>query len=242
MDRGVISKKSFCVLSGLSGIVGVILILLSFNINAGPPPGATNPELIKFGEQHYTSVLWGAWLQAVGPLLIVLFAFSLVHLAGATQRLSGWMTFFGATTLMTVSLIEITFYISALHADPAMMSSISLVVISAVQHLYFIVAAPTLFLPLGLVLLSSPLLPRIFGYLALLLGMTFAILGVTFLTHLTLPGPVTAFAGIQAFWWLAAVLTLVVRSRRIADSLETKNVSCRGRSSLNPCSLAIRSF
>jgi hypothetical protein len=32
---------------------------------------------------------------------------------------------------MTVSLIEITFYISALHVDPAMMPSVSLELISA---------------------------------------------------------------------------------------------------------------
>jgi len=74
-------------------------------------------------------------MQAVGPVVIVLFAFSLVHLAGATQRPAGWMTFFGATILMTVSLVEITFYISALHTDPATMPNISLVLISAVQHL-----------------------------------------------------------------------------------------------------------
>ncbi len=109
----------------------------------------------------------GGTNEAVGPVFIVLFAFALVHLARATQRLAGWMTFFGATILMTVSLIEITFYISALSPDPAIMPSISLKLISAVQHLYFIVAAPTLFLPLGLVLISSPVLPRLFGYVAL---------------------------------------------------------------------------
>ena len=50
-----------------------------------------------------------------GRLLIVLFAFALIaHLAGATQRLAGLDDLFGATILMTVSLIEITFYISAL--------------------------------------------------------------------------------------------------------------------------------
>jgi hypothetical protein len=224
MRKGLISKRSFCILSGLSGIVGVVLILLSFNINPGPPSGATTPELVKFGEQHYSSVLWGAWLQAVGPLLIVLFAFSLVHLAGAKQRLSGWMTFFGATTLMAVSLIEVTLYISALHHDPAIMPSISLVLISAVQHLYFIVAAPTLFLPLGIVLVSSSILPRLFGCLAVLLGSGFAALGAIFLLNLSLPGAVTACAGVQAFWWLAAAVTLIVRSGRIADSLETKRV------------------
>lgn len=121
MNEKLISMRSFCILNGLGGVVGVVLISVSFNINPGPPAGASSAELIKFGQQHYASVLWGAWLQAVGPVLIVLFAFSLVHLAGATQRLSAWMTFFGATTLMAVSLIEITFYISALYPDPAMM-------------------------------------------------------------------------------------------------------------------------
>src|SRR6516165_99479 len=223
MKTNLISKRVFCILSGISGILGVVLIAVSFNINPGPPPGATNAELMRFGQQYYASVLWGAWLQAVGPVLIVLFAFSLVHLAGAMQRLSGWMTFFGATTLMTVSLIEITFYISALHPDPPMMPFISLKLISAVQHLYFIVAAPTLFLPLGVVLVGSRILPRLFGYLALLLATAFAALGVIFLLTLTLPGKVTAFAGVQALWWLAATITLIGRSGRIANSLETKD-------------------
>ena len=225
MGESLISKRAFCILNGLSGIVGVGLISLSFNINPGPRPGATSAELMEFGQQHYASVLWGAWLQAVGPVLIVLFAFSLVHLAGATQSLSGWMTFFGATTLMSVSLIEITFYISALHPDPPTMPFISLQLISAVQHLYFIVAAPSLFLPLGIVLVGSRILPRLFGYLALLLAAAFAGLGVIFLLTLTLPVGVTAFAGVQAFWWLAAAITLVVRSGRIANSQETKDVA-----------------
>lgn len=225
MDRGLISKRSFSIFSGLSGIVGVVLILVSFNINPGPPPGATSAELMKFGQQYYASVLWGAWLQAVGPVFIVLFAFSLVHLAGATQRLAGWMTLFGATILMTVSLIEITFYISALHTDPQMMPFISLRLISAAQHLYFIVAAPALFLPLGIVLISSSILPRLFGYLALLLAAAFAALGVIFLLTLTLPGPVTAFGGVQALWWLAAAITLIVRRGRIPNTLETNEVA-----------------
>jgi hypothetical protein len=225
VGKSFLSKRSFCILSGLSGIAGVGLIMASFAINNGPPPGATSAELVKFGQQNYATVLWGAWLQAVGPVLIVLFAFALVHLAGATQRLAGWMTFFGATILMTVSLVEITFYISALSPDPAMMPSISLKLISAVQHLYFIVAAPSLFLPLGIVLVGSPILPRLFGYLALVLATVFAALGVIFLLDLTLPGAVTAFAGVQALWWLAAAITLVVHSGNISNSVGKKDVA-----------------
>jgi hypothetical protein len=218
MDNTLISKRSFCILSGLSGIVGVVLILVSFNLNPGPPPGATSAELMKFGHQYYASILWGGWLQLVGPVLIVLFAFSLVHLGGAAQRLSGWMTFFGATILMTVTLIEVTFYISALNADPPVMPFISVNLISAVQHLYFIVAAPTLFIPLGTVLIGAPIIPRWFGYLAILLGIAFAALGAAYLLTLTLPAGVTAFAAVQALWWLAAAIALIARSGRIATS------------------------
>ena len=216
MAPGSISNRRFCILSGLSGVIGVVLLILSFAINSGPPPDPSSAELIKFGQQNFAHILWGAWMQAVGPVLIVLLAFALVHLAGATHHLAGWMTFFGATVLMTVSLIEITFYIGALNPDPAVMPSISLRTIYAVQHLYFIVAAPSLFLPLGVVLVKSQVLPRVFGYLALLLAASFAVLGVAFLLTMTLPAPVTAFAGVQALWWMAAAITLMVRSGRIA--------------------------
>ena len=119
---------------------------------------------------------------------------------------------------MNVSLIEITFYISALHADPAMMPYISLVLISAVQHLYFIVAAPSLFFPLGIVLLRSAVLPQLFGYLALALAAIFAALGVAYMLQLKLPAFVLGFAGVQALWWLTAAITLIVRSGQVYPS------------------------
>ncbi len=218
MNKALKSKRSFCILCGSAGVTGVVLLIVSFAINAGPPPGATYTELVKFGQQHYANVLWGAWLQATGPVLIVLFAFSLVHLARAAQSFAGWMTFFGATILMTVSLIEITFYISALHPNPSVMPAVSLHMISAVQHLDFVVAAPALFFPLGVILLSSQVLPRSYGVLALILATAFAALGLTFLLTLTLPAWVTAFAGVQAAWWLAAAITLIARSGTLSDS------------------------
>lgn len=119
MSNEQYSKRSLCLVGGLAGAIGVVLLGLSFAINSGPPPNPTSAELIKFGQDNYPRILWGAWLQAVGPALIVFFAFALVHLACAMQGLSGWMTFFGATILMTVSLVEVTFYISALHTDPS---------------------------------------------------------------------------------------------------------------------------
>jgi len=216
MENGFLSKRLFCILSGVSGIVGVVLLVVSFAIAIPPPENATRAELLEFGRQHYAGVLCGAWLQAVGPVFIMLLAFSIVHLAGATQRLAGWMTFFGASILMTVSLVEITYYISALFPDPEVMTSISLRVISAVQHLYFTVAAPAVFLPLGIILTSSRVLPKVFGYLAFILAMTFAALGAVFMLRLELPAWVTALAAVQGLWWLAAATTLVIRSASLS--------------------------
>jgi hypothetical protein len=204
------STRLFRILSALSGIAGVIMLITSFSINTGPSSNATSAQLIAFGNQHPTSILWGAWLQDVGSLLIVLFAVAIVFLADATTRYAGWITMFGGTILVTVSFVESIFYISALNSNPVTMALISINLGHAVQHLYFIVAAPTLFLPLGAVILGSHVLPRVFAYLALALGAAFALLGVVSLTDLILPVGVTAFAGIQALWWLAAAITLLV--------------------------------
>jgi hypothetical protein len=199
-------------LSGICGIIGVFMLVVSFNINPGPPAGASYEQLVSFGHQYYASILWGAWLQTIGPFLIIIFAFSLVILSQAAQTLAGWMVFFGAGILMTISLIEITFYIAVLFKDPPLGSLIGLNIIYAVQHLYFIIGAPALFIPLGLILRKSDILPTWFSWLAILMGIVFAVLGIVFLLHLILPLWVTAIAGIQAFWWLASSIVLIVRA------------------------------
>lgn len=207
------------VLGGVSGVAGVVMLGASFAINSGPPPDPGSAELLEFGRQHYANILWGAWLQAVGPVLIVWFAFALVHLAGASQRISGWMTYFGAAMLMTVSLIETSLYIVALNPEPPTMPMIALRMIYAVQHLYFVIAAPSLFLPLGVVLMRSHVLPRIFGYVALILAAGFAVLGIVFMTTMILPMWVTALGGIQAIWWLAASIILMASRGKASHTL-----------------------
>jgi hypothetical protein len=103
------STRLFRILSGLSGIIGVIMLIPSFLINPGPPANATVAQLIAFGNQYHTSILIGAWLQAVSPFLLILFALAIVQLAGATTRLAGWMTMVGGSILVMTSLIEVTF-------------------------------------------------------------------------------------------------------------------------------------
>jgi hypothetical protein len=197
---------------GICGILGVVMLVISFIINPGPPVGASYEQLVIFGHKYYASILWGAWLQTIGPFLIIIFAFSIVLLSQAAQTIAGWMVFFGAGILMTISLIEITFYIAVLFKDPPLGSLIGLNIIYAVQHLYFIIGAPALFIPLGIVLRKSLILPKWFSWLAILMGILFGVLGIVFLLDLILPIWVTAIAGIQAFWWMASSIVLIVRA------------------------------
>ena len=220
MTQGFPVRRT-CLLAGAAGMVGVLMIGSSFAINNGPPLTAPDAAFLSYAVTHQGPVLWGAWLQAVGPALIVALALTLVALAGAGQRPAGLLTLFGAGVLMTTSLMEIACYIGQLLTAPAEMPRIANTFGYAIQHLYFFVAAPSLFLPLGYVLLGSQVLPRAFAWLAILLGATFLALGLATLKNLVLPTPVTAFAAVQALWWFAAGLTLILRSRRIAaETLE----------------------
>ena len=208
-------KKLFCILTALSGLLGVVMLITSFIINPGPPPNPTLAQFIEFGRHHHNSIVFGAWLQAVSAPMIVLFAIAIVHLAGAATKFSGWATFFGGIILVMVSFIEITFYFSAVNGNPATLGYISLDLISAVQHLYSIIAAPMLFFTLSSVILGSRVLPHVFGYVGLVLGSAFAILGIAALFN-PLQYLIDYLSMIQGFWWLSASVALLLRAGTVA--------------------------
>jgi hypothetical protein len=224
------STRLFRILSAVTCLVGIILLNVSFSY-PGPPLNPTSAQMAAFASQHLASTLKGAWLQAVGSLLVILFDFALVCLAGATARLAGWMSFLGGCILIMVSLIEVVFYYGLLYTNPVATGLISFNLIHAVQHLYFIIAGAALFIPLGIVILSSRVLSRVFGYLALVLGAAFAILGVVFLDSLVLPVLVQAFASVQALWWLAAAVAIIVQAARRPRAVP---VEAQGLSSKQP--------
>jgi len=209
-----------CLLAGISGITGVLLIGESFRINQGPPLTASDAVFLSYAHTHATPVLLGSFMQAAGPALIIAFALTLVSLAGGERRVSGLLTIFGAGVLMTTSLMEVACYIGGLFVAPPEMPRIANTFGYAIQHLYFFVAAPALFLPIGFVLMGTRLLPRIFAWLALTLGATFAALGIATVKDLVLPSAVTAFAAVQSLWWFAASIALMLRSRRVAEEIE----------------------
>jgi len=149
------------IVAGLCDIFGAIALVSSFIMNPAPPAEFSVSQLRDFAVQHNNGIVFGAWLQGMGSLLLVLFAIALVHLAGATHHFAGWVTLLAGATILMVSLVEITFYLGAVQAAEAgdlTSGTVSNALIKAVQHVFLI--APALLLPLGAVLLGSPILPR----------------------------------------------------------------------------------
>lgn len=201
--------------AALSGILGVAMLLTSFALNPGPPAGATPAQALAYINANRDAILLASWLQEIGSFLSLVFALSLVYFARAMTRFAGWMTFFGAAILMTVSLVEVTFYLlvvqGAATGDPVMAKTAA-ALITAVQHAYSVLAAPAVFIPLGFVLLGLGTVWRVFAYLAFVLGVAFAVLGLPTLLDDALQGVVNILSIVQGFWFLAAAITLLVRA------------------------------
>jgi len=213
----------------LSGIVGIVFLGLYFGIGAaiglaGLPPSTPAAEVLRFATQYHNAWLLGAWLQATGSLLSVIFFLGLVHLAGGSARLAGVLTLLGSAVLLGVVLTEGAFTIDLAQAaaDGHQAASVtSFDIMTVFTHIYPIVPAPLIFFALGTVLLGSRLLPGIFGALALALGCLFAVAGLVGL--FTSPILTLIPLGLQSLWVLGAAITLYFQSENITSASATQN-------------------
>ncbi|HEX4205342.1 MAG TPA: hypothetical protein VHZ51_14340 [Ktedonobacteraceae bacterium] len=210
----MMSTRLFSILSALCCILGAALLITSFTLNPAPSTNATGAQLAAFGKLYHNEILIGAWLQAISPFLILLFALAIVYLAGAITRFAGLVSICGGMLLVIVSLIEVTFFLGAANAGNLMTAQISLSLVRAVQHLYSIIAAPALIIPLGFVILGSRVLPRVLGYVAIVIGIVFAILGVIYLFTPVADGVaiLAVTEAIEELWFPVAAITLIVRA------------------------------
>ena len=86
---------------------------------------------------------------------------------------------------------------------------------AAAEHVFLL--APPLLLPLALILLRIPVLPRPFAWLAVILGITGPILGLAGLFTVTANNngaagtAINALVAAQGLWIIAAAMTLPLR-------------------------------
>jgi hypothetical protein len=212
------------VLTGLSGILGAILLGTYFGVGfsiglAQLPPSATMAQVVSIATQYQSMWYLGTWLQATGSLLSVIFFLALVHRAGGTVRLAGVLTVVGSAVLLAVVLIKGVFTIDLAQAAAnghQVTSLTSFDIMTVFTHIYPIVPAPLIFLALGTVLLGSRILPRVFGYLSLGLGVAFEIVGLVGL--FTTPLLSVLVLALQSVWTLAAAITYIVQAGEASEA------------------------
>lgn len=224
-ERSTMSPRQSFTLIALCGIFGPLLLSAYFGVGfalglAQLPASATLAQVLQVATQYQSMWFLGTWLQATGSLLSVIFFLALVHRAGAAGRLAGMLTMLGSAVLLAVVLIEGVFTMDLAQAAAnghQVTSLTSFDLMTVFTHIYPIVPAPLIFLALGTVLLGSPLLPRIFGSLAVGLGVAFEVVGLVCL--FVVPWLALVVLSFQTLWTLAAAITLLVSRGQSSGTL-----------------------
>lgn len=217
------STRMFRVLIAITGFIGVVALSASFAINPAPPAGLTIPQVVIWGKEHEILIQAGAWLQAFGSLLKVIFILAILHIAGAMRHFMGLIAAASAVLIMGVSLLEVSFYLSAIaggvSGDLATLA-VSLNLIKAIQHAYVIAPAPALLLALGGVIITSRLFPRLLGYLGLAFGIVLGILGLIG-TFIPLQTVIDNVLTAQEVWLAILAIALALTVRKALNTTTT---------------------
>lgn len=177
------------------------------------PATASLAQVMSAAIRYHNLWFLGTWLQATGSLLSVVFFLALVQRAGATTHQAGLLTILGATVLLSLVLVEGVFTVDLAQAavDGHQIASLtSFDIMTVFISIYPIVPAPLIYLALGSVL------PRIFGHLAIGLGIAFEIVG--FVGLFTTSVLTLVVLSLQALWVLAAALAWLTHARMPATT------------------------
>jgi hypothetical protein len=213
-------------LAGAAGFAGAAALGLSFGLLPSPP-ALTAPlaALTHYAAAHQHLLMAAAWLEGTGTALYVIFVLALVHLAGTRGGLAGRITTLASAVVLAVSLVyDVTLIAfaqsAALGGRQATTALVAYGLFAATEHVFLLV--PPLFLPLGLILLRTAILPRLFALLAVTFGVIAPFLGLAGLFTVTANnnGPVgaaiNALVAAEAIWIVAASLTLPLRRPQAA--------------------------
>ena len=182
------SLRTFRRLAAFSGIAGQ-LALGAYYSGAVVPAAllrgvSPTSVLVTLAADHRRAIVLDAWLQCTGALLTVILFLALVDLAGARRRFAGRMTAVVAAAMLAVAIADATFAIVAANAaalghQETVQVAFDLVAgpAEAFDYAFLFVPAPALILSLGAVLMNSTVLPRVFAWSAVAVGLAFLVVG-----------------------------------------------------------------
>jgi hypothetical protein len=202
-------------LAGLCGIAGPVILVASLAMNPSPPPGLAPTALAAWAEPRAGFIVLDGGMQGFGSLLTVIFALALVRLSGAAHGFMGWLTRFAGGTILMISLIEVTFYLTAAQAIASGDTASDLIsdgLDRAVQHVFLTV--PALLLPLAVVLLRTRVLARPFAWSGLAIGAGLQVLALAGAFRAMQPA-VDALVILQSAWFVAAGAALALSAPKL---------------------------
>jgi hypothetical protein len=219
-DRGPdVSGWRFRRWAAAAGVAGPVALVVYFTAPAlvgWPYAGGSADQVAAFARSHETLFYAGAWLQATGTLLSVVFFLALVLLARATACLSGLVVIVGSASLLAVVLVEAAFLvavpIAAANNDNGTVATAFAMSNGVFVRVFPLAPASATLIGLGAILRRGDVLDRRFGTAALGIGAAFVIGGVI---------SVFATAGLllivllsvgQAIWTAVAAINLGTRS------------------------------
>jgi hypothetical protein len=209
------TERTFRKAAALCGIAGPIALTVYFATPAfsnWPYAGASPANLTAYALDHQSLFYAGAWFQATGTLLCIIFFLAIVQQAGATARLSGVLVVVSSTALLGLVLVESALLVAvpmaAASGDTATVVTTFDLSNGVFVRVFPLAPAPVSFLALGAVILGSRVLDRRFGYAAIGVGIAFEVAGILAVFSslgliLTIVLSIT-----QEFWIVAAAIAL----------------------------------
>jgi hypothetical protein len=214
------SEQKLRLQGAAAGIAGPIILTLYFGtpaVTTYPAATVSNTDLTAYATSHASIFYLGAWLQATGALLSVIFFLSLVQLAGGVRRLSGLVTIVASALLLSVVVVEGVFLMAvpgaAASGNTAGMRLAFDLSNGGFVRVFPLAPASATFVALGLVLLGADVLHRWFGYAAVVIGIAFEVAGfAAIFSGAGLTAALILSIG-QEFWILAAAIALAFSAR-----------------------------
>jgi hypothetical protein len=206
--------------AGLCGVAGPIALTVYFAAPAltnWPYAGASAAHLTAYANSHQTLFFAGAWFQATGTLLSIIFFLAIVELAGAATRLPGLVVIVASAALLGLVLVEAALLmevpLAAANGDAATVVTTFDLSNGVFARVFPMAPASAVYVGLGAVILGSHVLHRWFGYVAVGLGLAFELTGIIALFTLVGLILVIVLSVVQELWIIAAAVALWRRVR-----------------------------